>query len=182
MPGSPCRGAEYGRHSNLGWGLPVVSLAQESPFSFARDAGLTKLRVPTSRARPPRQAWFPAPPRPARPNVSKCDPPVCGPHCYAFIQAVECPGTKAARLSPAKLGVCPSMLRSLLRCTFLILIFAELLFGQGVTGGQKSALPAPSSASPSVVTQAGSTSSNDSVFYRSSSRPFSRGNPSLPPW
>ncbi len=56
------------------------------------------------------------------------------------------------------------MLRSLLRCTFLILIFAELLFGQGVTGGQKSALPAPSSASPSVVTQAGSTSSNVSVF------------------
>jgi len=52
------------------------------------------------------------------------------------------------------------MLRSLLRCAFLILIFAELLFGQGVTGSQKFSVPAPSSASPSVVTQAGSTSWN----------------------
>ena len=56
------------------------------------------------------------------------------------------------------------MLRPLLRCTFLILIFAAFLFGQGATGGQKSSLPAPSSASPSVVTQAGATSSNVSVI------------------
>jgi tetratricopeptide (TPR) repeat protein len=49
------------------------------------------------------------------------------------------------------------MLRSLRQCA-LILIFATLLYGQGVTEGQKSVPPVPSSASPSPATVGGSFS------------------------
>jgi len=45
----------------------------------------------------------------------------------------------------------PSMFRFLLRCTFLILIFEALLFGQEMAGNQKTSFPAPGSAPPSTA-------------------------------
>jgi len=58
----------------------------------------------------------------------------------------------------------------------LILIFAAVLFGQGVTGGQKSSLPAPSSASPSVVPQGASTPSNVSTITGATPDPLAEAN------
>ncbi len=55
------------------------------------------------------------------------------------------------------------MLRSLLQCTFLMLLLESLLFEQGATDAPKSSLPGPGSASPSAVAPSSSPQPNVST-------------------